>query len=121
MPARTTGTVNQPGLEAEVADRRDDTDDLSRRIRGISTQSAIQSRQPAAIDQARQSLAVAPKARAKPKPASPNRKPAYPAPLGRRPMIEWIPPAELTIDDAYQRTTENPASQALIKRIADGR
>jgi hypothetical protein len=33
-------------------------------------------------------------------------------------MIEWIPPTELQIDDAYQRRTENQASQRLIASIA---
>lgn len=49
--------------------------------------------------------------------ASP-RKQAYPPPKGRRPMIEWIPPAELTMDVSYQRSTDNDASRRLIASIA---
>ena len=116
--------------EAAVADRTDDTDDISLRISGSKPPQA----QPRDVAPAVQVVSPAAFGRAinilnnKTPPGSEMaRKVAkgkaagrakYAPPLGRRPMIEWIPPAELTIDDAYQRTTENQASQALIKRIA---
>lgn len=62
-------------------------------------------------------IVILPKVAAK-APGKPQRKQVYPPPKGRRPMIEWIPPAELKIDDAYQRRTENHASQRLIASIA---
>lgn len=67
-----------------------------------------------------------PAARSKPPAASPGktaaakheRTKAYPPPIGRRPMIEWIPPEELSLDVSYQRSTDNHASQRLIASIA---
>lgn len=47
-----------------------------------------------------------------------DRKRTYSAPLGTPPSIEWVPTDRLMIDDTYQRTTENYASQRLIKSIA---
>lgn len=41
-------------------------------------------------------------------------------PLGRPPSIENRHPSELEIDDSYQRTTEAPSSQLLIRKIANG-
>lgn len=52
--------------------------------------------------------------------AKAGRKQAYAAPLGSRPTIEWIHVDRLTMDDSYQRSTDNQASQRLIKRIASG-
>lgn len=89
---------------AEVADRRDDIDDISVRISG---------ERPPTPPPGRVSRP--------PKPATAEktrRKQAYPPPKGRRPMIEWIPPSELKIDAAYQRSTDNQASQRLIASIA---
>lgn len=39
-------------------------------------------------------------------------------PLGRMPVLQFLPPAELAADPAYQRSIEGGDSQALIKRIA---
>jgi hypothetical protein len=87
--------------EAAVADRRDDTDDISARIA------------------AQQRVAKpAPVAAAKPRPKAPERRQAYPAPLGAPPTIEWIGVDRLSIDDAYQRSTDNDASRRLIASIA---
>ena len=119
---------HRPMGEADVADRTDDTDDISRRINGVKApgEDAIAWANRMADEVAASPSKPLPPERQKafkermaaPKPKPAVRKQPYPAPLGRRPMIEWIPPAELTIDDAYQRTTENQASQALIRRIA---
>lgn len=45
--------------------------------------------------------------------------PAYAAPRGRQPSIEWVPIAELLIDESYQRTIDTLASKRLIARIAE--
>lgn len=44
----------------------------------------------------------------------------WPTAKGMPPSIENRNPAELNLDDSYQRSTENSASQALIKKIAHG-
>lgn len=51
---------------------------------------------------------------ASPKPAKLKVNP----PLGRMPVLQFLPPAELGIDPAYQRSAEGGDSQALIRRIA---
>ncbi|MBH0112747.1 ParB N-terminal domain-containing protein [Novosphingobium sp. YJ-S2-02] len=40
------------------------------------------------------------------------------APLGRMPVLQFIPPAELTVDPSYQRSIDATDSQALIRSIA---
>lgn len=42
----------------------------------------------------------------------------FDAPLGRMPVLQFLPPAELAVDQVYQRSADNLASQALIRRIA---
>jgi ParB-like nuclease domain len=42
----------------------------------------------------------------------------YPAPVGSRPSIEWVATADLSVDETYQRRTDNQASQRLIGSIA---
>jgi len=44
----------------------------------------------------------------------------WPDAKGMPPSIENRNPAELNLDDSYQRSTDNGASQALIKKIAKG-
>ncbi|CCW15778.1 hypothetical protein EBBID32_1060 [Sphingobium indicum BiD32] len=44
----------------------------------------------------------------------------WPAAKGNPPSVENRHPSELNLDDSYQRSTENGASQALIKKIAAG-
>lgn len=44
----------------------------------------------------------------------------WPAAKGMPPSIENRHPGELNLDDSYQRSTDNGASQALIKKIANG-
>ncbi|MBT0667000.1 ParB N-terminal domain-containing protein [Novosphingobium profundi] len=40
------------------------------------------------------------------------------APLGRMPVLQFIPPAELAVDRTYQRSIEASDSQTLIRQIA---
>ncbi|WP_152520612.1 DUF6551 family protein [Sphingobium sp. HDIP04] len=51
--------------------------------------------------------------------ASTTRK-KWPAAKGMPPSIENRNPAELNLDDSYQRSTDNGASRALITKIANG-
>jgi hypothetical protein len=44
--------------------------------------------------------------------------PAFNAPLGTPPTLEWVPVAAIGIDTAYQRTIDNEASQRFIRAIA---
>lgn len=44
----------------------------------------------------------------------------WPAAKGNPPSVENRNPSELHLDDSYQRSTENGASQALIRKIANG-
>ena len=39
-------------------------------------------------------------------------------PLGRMPVLQFVPPAELNIDPVYQRSIESAGSQVLIRKIA---
>lgn len=40
------------------------------------------------------------------------------APLGRPPVLEWVDPTRLNVDETYQRSIETESSQTLIRRIA---
>ena len=40
------------------------------------------------------------------------------APLGKLPVLQYLPPAELRIDASYQRSLDASASRALIRKIA---
>lgn len=42
----------------------------------------------------------------------------YSSPIGSRPSIEWVPTGELSVDETYQRRTDNHASRRLIASIA---
>jgi len=44
--------------------------------------------------------------------------PRYAPPIGSQPSIEWIHLGRLTVDGAYQRSTDNEASHRLIAAIA---
>lgn len=39
-------------------------------------------------------------------------------PLGRMPVLQFVPPSELAIDTSYQRSIETTESKALIRKIA---
>jgi len=45
-------------------------------------------------------------------------KPKFNPQLGRPPVLEWVAPADLQVDGGYQRGMEEPASQTLVRRIA---
>lgn len=47
-----------------------------------------------------------------------NDQQSYPSPVGSPPSIEWIHLNMLSVDSAYQRSTENAASRRLIAGIA---
>lgn len=47
-----------------------------------------------------------------------DRRPQFLPPIGSQPTIEWIHLNRLSIDEAYQRSTENEASRRLIISIA---
>lgn len=51
-------------------------------------------------------------------PPPPSRTRAFADPLGDPPSIEWVKVDKLTVDTAYQRSTDNQASQRLINSIA---
>lgn len=55
----------------------------------------------------------------KAKPAKPAARMPFPPPSGRLPTIEWVPIAELELDDSYQRSIETGASRKLIAAIAN--
>jgi hypothetical protein len=52
------------------------------------------------------------------KATSEDRRPRYSPPVGSQPSIEWIHLSRLSIDDVYQRSTDNEASRRLIASIA---
>lgn len=43
---------------------------------------------------------------------------SFSAPQGRRPTLDWLTPVELSVDTAYQRSIDTPASRRLIGGIA---
>jgi ParB-like nuclease domain len=51
-------------------------------------------------------------------PKTNGRQPNFLPPIGSQPTIEWIHLNRLSVDEAYQRSTENDASRRLIMSIA---
>lgn len=51
-------------------------------------------------------------------PTTINGRPNYQSPIGSQPTIEWIHLPRLSIDGAYQRSTDNESSRRLINSIA---
>lgn len=110
-----SGSARSTFSEADVADRSDDTDDISARIATqVSIPKLAISPSPITPDpqsihgksgQSRQNVRI--------------EKPAFKTnrPRGQRPTIEWIHLERLLVDD-YQRSTSTSSSQALIKRMA---
>lgn len=47
-----------------------------------------------------------------------DHRPRYTPPIGSQPTIEWIHLNRLSVDNAYQRSTDNDASRRLITSIA---
>jgi hypothetical protein len=88
--------------EANVAERGDDTDEISARIATCGTEDT------------RQRLSTVPAASLKVEPPRLKLAPA----IGMPPSIENRYTNELKIDDTYQRSIDTEASQKLIRRIA---
>lgn len=51
-------------------------------------------------------------------PKATDRHPRYSSPVGSQPSIEWIHLNRLSVDNGYQRSTDNEASRRLITSIA---
>lgn len=124
-----------PVMASDVAPRDDDTDDITHRIRtgqalarnSVSNpqKSAVCGTMPRSQELggfaqpvgaskevgARAKIAVA---------AARSALRRWPAAKGNPPSVENRSPTELRLDDSYQRSTDNGASKALIKRIATG-
>ncbi|QUT04822.1 hypothetical protein KFK14_17550 [Sphingobium phenoxybenzoativorans] len=96
------------GPEAEVAPRDDDTDEITRRIRASSDIATRPQPKVKAV------VAISPQ----PTRTAVARKAKFAPPLGMPPSIENRNPAELNIDDGYQRSIDTGPSKALIERIA---
>lgn len=123
VPPKPAAAFSAPRAEADVADRRDDTDDITARIRAQSSPPPPPVIPPKTAPKPPASSPGGlplnpPRPVAKTKAAKPERTRTYPPPLGRRPMIEWIPVGELSLDASYQRSVDNQASQRLIASIA---
>lgn len=100
-----------PAMAADVAPRDDDTDDITARINSGTPPPA-----PPKIAQ------ILPKSAVLTPPVSRlgTSQKRWPAAKGNPPSVENRHPSELRLDDSYQRSTDNGASQALIKKIATG-
>lgn len=117
--AALPSTPRGPMATADHAPREDVTDDITRRLGGIVPQPAakLPSESPAkksAPNPQKTAVSTRPVAKS----VSTSRK--WPAAKGNPPSIENRHPSELNLDDSYQRSTDNGASQALIKKIATG-
>lgn len=141
---KDAGHPNARCGEADVAPRDDDTDDITRRIRGVDSKLAQSPRnspsnpQKSAIlthDSRAKGLGRSARLETAESTARNPQKSAtlprldkrmstapkkWPAAKGNPPSVENRNPAELRLDDSYQRSTDNGASMALIKRIANG-
>lgn len=112
--AALPSTPRGPMATADHAPREDVTDDITRRLGGTVPQPAAKPSSPPATKtdasiRAARAIAAARSALKK-----------WPAAKGNPPSIENRHPSELNLDDSYQRSTDNGASQALIKKIATG-
>lgn len=119
-----TGSGHGPVAEADVADRTDDTDEISRKISAQQPPRFASGPEVAAEQVAARVAAAKVEGRtANPAPA-PRALPAlaklkqFDAPIGSMPSIEWVQLDRLKVDDSYQRSIENEASRKLIVAIA---
>ena len=115
------GAKPKRALEADVADRTDDTDEISRRIREERAAGSTGAGTP--IRPARKPLTPLRDGDATKLKDGTNlrvRLSGFPKPLGMPPSIEMRHPDELRIDDSYQRSIDTGPSRALIERIARG-
>lgn len=119
--------INRQGRGRAIttfADRFDDSDDISARIRAASPAPM----HPVAVvkDYVHPTLPVRTanivgnpqKSAVSTRPVAGSKR--WPAAKGNPPSVENRSPTELRLDDSYQRSTDNGASKALIKRIATG-
>lgn len=107
------GLPRVAALEADHADRADDTDDISRRLRGEVASGSTVSAPPSSLRKSAKNSGVA----ARESTTSRGRK--FAAPKGMPPSIEMRNPGELHIDDRYQRSIDTGPSRALISKIAN--
>lgn len=126
--------INRQGRGRAIttfADRFDDSDEISARIQARNStsnpqKSAVCGAMPRSQELGGATLpAVAPKIAGNPHKSAVSTRPVasskrWPAAKGNPPSVENRSPTELRLDDSYQRSTENGASQALIRKIANG-
>lgn len=126
--------INRQGRGRAIttfADRFDDSDEISARIQARNSVSNLQKSAVCGAMPRSQELggatlpAVAPKIAGNPHKSAVSTRPVagskrWPAAKGNPPSVENRSPTELRLDDSYQRSTDNGASKALIKRIATG-
>lgn len=126
--------INRQGRGRAIttfADRFDDSDEISARIQARN--SASNPQKTAVCDTVARSKELsgitlpppAVKTAAKPQKSAVYTRPVaapkkWPAATGNPPSVENRHPSELRLDDSYQRSTDNGASQALIRKIANG-
>lgn len=126
--------INRQGRGRAIttfADRFDDSDEISARIQARN--SASNPQKTAVCDTVARSKELsgitppppAVKTATKPQKSASSTRPAavpkkWPAATGNPPSVENRHPSELRLDDSYQRSTDNGASQALIRKIANG-
>ncbi|MGJ8478012.1 DUF6551 family protein [Sphingobium yanoikuyae] len=126
--------INRQGRGRSIvtfADRFDDSDEISARIQARNSASSPQktavcdtvarSKELGGITRAAQTA----KTNIKPHKSAVSTRAAavskkWPAAKGNPPSVENRHPSELRLDDSYQRSTDNGASQALIRKIANG-
>lgn len=103
-----------PAMVADVAPREDGTDDITTRIQSMQARSGPPVNPVSTADAPQKSAIYTPPV----SPSSTAQK--WPATKGNPPSVENRHPSELRLDDSYQRSTDNGASRALIRRIATG-
>ena len=111
--------------QADIADRSDDTDDITARIQMSRPGPPLRGKAgPRTRRSETKEISPQPQKSAANPPATTERKSAsaskFPTPIGRPPSIENRVPGELEIDDTYQRSIDTGPSRALIDRIARG-
>ncbi|MDB5733192.1 MAG: hypothetical protein JWQ03_3087 [Variovorax sp.] len=112
---KSLGGAHPKDAVADVADRSDDTDEITARIRA---QKGVRIVSGGIGEKRRETAPQGRESTTKEIGRQPARKLPYPAPLGSMPTIEWLHVNRLSVDAAYQRSTDNDASRRLITSIA---
>lgn len=126
--------INRQGRGRAIttfADRFDDSDEISARIQARNSTSNPQKSAVCGTMPRSEELggfarpATTPTNAGNPQKSAVSTRPVagskrWPAAKGNPPSVENRNPSELRLDDSYQRSTDNGASKALIKRIATG-